>query len=65
MAQLEAVCRYLERSEPTNPAQLMIRRAMTLMEMNFMDILKHLAPEGLTQASFVTGIDPTDAPPPR
>ena len=62
LAQLDAVCRYLEINEPTNPAQLMIRRSMKVMEMNFMDILKHLAPEGLTQASFVTGVESSQEP---
>ncbi|QNP49103.1 type VI secretion system protein TssA [Diaphorobacter aerolatus] len=56
--QLELVSRYLEINEPTNPAPFLIRRAMKLMEMNFMDILKEMAPEGLNQASFITGIEP-------
>lgn len=56
--QLELVCRYLEVNEPTNPAPFLIRRAMKLMEMNFMDILKEMAPEGLNQASFITGVEP-------
>ena len=55
--QLELVCRYLEVNEPTNPAPFLIRRAIKVMEMNFMDILKNMAPEGLTQASFITGVD--------
>ena len=54
--QLELACRYLEIHEPTNPAPFLIRRAIKVMEMNFMDILKDMAPEGLTQASFITGV---------
>lgn len=55
--QLELVCRYLEINEPTNPAPFLIRRAVKLMEMNFMDILKEMAPDGLNQASFITGVE--------
>ena len=55
--QLELVCRYLEINEPANPAPFLVRRAMKLMEMNFMDILKEMAPDGLNQATFITGVD--------
>ena len=58
LRQLELVCRYLEINEPTNPAPFLIRRAMKFMEMNFMDILKEMAPDGLNQASFITGVEP-------
>ncbi|QIL79706.1 type VI secretion system protein TssA [Diaphorobacter sp. HDW4A] len=57
--QLELVSRYLEINEPTSPAPFLIRRAMKFMEMNFMDILKEMAPDGLNQASFITGVDPS------
>lgn len=57
--QLELICRYFEINEPTNPAPFLIRRAMKIMEMNFMDILKDMAPDGLNQASFITGVEPS------
>ncbi len=55
--QLEQVCRHLESHEPTSPAPMLIRRAIKLMDMNFMEVLQEMAPEGLTQASFVTGVE--------
>jgi type VI secretion system protein ImpA len=32
---LQAICAYLERSEPTNPAQLLLRRAERLIDKSF------------------------------
>lgn len=58
LRQLELVSRYLEINEPTNPAPFLIRRAMKFMDMNFMDILREMAPDGLNQASFITGVEP-------
>lgn len=54
---LELACQYIEKSEPTNPAPLLIRRAIKLMEMSFMDIVKNMAPDGLNQAMFITGAE--------
>lgn len=58
--QLELVCQYLERNEPTNPAPLLIQRAIKVMEMSFMDIVKNMAPDGLNQAMFITGAEASD-----
>ena len=53
---LDLVCQYYERSEPSSPLPLLIRRAQRLAEMSFLDILTDLAPDGLGQARMVTGI---------
>ena len=58
--QLELACQYLEQNEPTNPAPLLIRRAIKVMEMSFMDIVKNMAPDGLNQAIFITGVEASD-----
>lgn len=57
---LNAVCIYLEKNEPTNPALLLIRRAEKVMTMSFIDIIKNMTPDGLTQALFLAGEDNTD-----
>lgn len=54
---LDMVCQYLERNEPTNPAPLLIRRAKRLMTMDFMEIIRDLAPDGLTQIQTIAGLD--------
>lgn len=56
MRMLDKVCDFLERTEPTNPAPLLIRRAQRLMTMSFVDILRELAPEGVAAVSKVAGL---------
>lgn len=53
---LETVCRYIEKNEPTNPAPLLIKRAQRLMSLNFIDIIKELAPDSMGQIGVITGI---------
>ena len=55
---IDLVCAYLERTEPTNPAQLLLRRASKLINHNFLQLIKELAPEALNEAARVMGIDP-------
>jgi len=56
---LGRICDYLERNEPTNPAPLLIRRAQRLMTMNFVDILRDVAPEGVAAISRIAGLPET------
>ena len=53
--ELERVCQWLERHEPSNPAPLLIRRAQRLMNMNFIDIIRDMASNGLEQVETVVG----------
>lgn len=55
IAQLLVVAAYVEKTEPTNPAPLLIRRAARLMRMGFIDILRELSPESLAQVENITG----------
>lgn len=55
---IDLVCDYLERNEPTNPAQLLLRRARKLINHNFLQLIKELAPDALNEAARVMGIDP-------
>lgn len=52
---LGAVCEWIERQEPSNPAPLLIRRAQRLMSKSFIDLVRDLAPEGLTQLERLVG----------
>ncbi|MBL8301119.1 MAG: type VI secretion system protein TssA [Rhodanobacteraceae bacterium] len=52
---LDAVCEFLESTEPANPAPLLIRRARGLIGMDFLQILRELAPDGLAQAEMLAG----------
>ena len=57
---IDLVCDYLERTEPTNPAQMLLRRARKLVDLNFLQLIKELAPEGLNEAARTMGVDPSE-----
>lgn len=52
---LDLVCEFLERTEPANPAPLLIQRAKRLMTMSFVEIVKELAPDSLAQIEKISG----------
>lgn len=54
-AALERVCLWLEGHEPAHPAPLLIRRAQRLLDMSFLDIVRDLAPDGLSQVERLAG----------
>jgi type VI secretion system protein ImpA len=58
--ELDRVCAYLERHEPANPAPLLIRRAQRLLVMNFLDILRDVAPEGMSSIEKIAGLPPAE-----
>ena len=62
---IDLVCAYLDRAEPTNPAQLFLRRGQQLIGQNFLQLIKSLAPEALPGVANMVGVDPStlDAPP--
>jgi type VI secretion system protein ImpA len=54
---LQRVCEWIERNEPSNPAPLLIRRAQRLMSKSFIDIIRDLAPDGLSQIERIAGTE--------
>jgi type VI secretion system protein ImpA len=48
-AMLAKVCAYFETHEPGHPAPYLIRRVQQLIPLNFHDIIRNLAPQGLEQ----------------
>lgn len=52
------VCEYLERAEPANPAQLFLRRGSQLINQNFLQLMKMLAPDALSGVAGLVGVDP-------
>lgn len=56
---IELVCAYLERYEPTNPAQLLLRRAARLIDKNFLQLVRELAPEAVNEVARIMGVDPS------
>jgi type VI secretion system protein ImpA len=52
---LQRICQYYERTEPSSPVPLVLKRAARLAEMDFMQIIQDLSPEAVSQIRTVTG----------
>ena len=57
---IDMVCEFLERTEPTNPAPLFLRRARKLVNKNFIELVRELAPESLDQVARLVGLSPDE-----
>ena len=55
MRVLDKACDYFERHEPSSPVPLLLRRAKRLVSKDFMEILRDLAPDGVSQAENIGG----------
>jgi type VI secretion system protein ImpA len=55
---LDKVIAFLERTEPGNPAPLLIQRAKRLVGVSFIDIMNDLAPDALGSIQNITGRPP-------
>ena len=55
MRRLDEICDYYTRCEPSSPVPLLLRRAQRLVGMDFMDLLKDLAPGGISELRVVSG----------
>ncbi|CAN5333334.1 type VI secretion system protein TssA [soil metagenome] len=56
---LDAVCDWIARNEPTNPAPLLIKRAKRVMTKSFLDIIRDLAPDSIGRVLEMVG-DPEE-----
>ncbi len=56
---IEQICAFLEQAEPSNPAQLLLKRAQRLIDKNFLELLKELAPDALSEVAKLMGVDPS------
>ena len=54
---LDLITQYYERNEPSSPIPLLINRAKKMIDMNFIDIITELAPQGLNEARAISGIE--------
>lgn len=56
MRMMDKIANYFKSHEPSSPVPLLMQRARRLVNMDFLDVLKDVAPEGLKQAKNVGGI---------
>lgn len=57
MRMLDKITDYYSRTEPSSPVPLILQRAKRLMSKNFMEIMRDMAPDGLSQAQNIAGLD--------
>jgi type VI secretion system protein ImpA len=57
---LDVLCLYYEQHEPSSPVPLLLRRARRLSAMNFMEILRDLAPAGTPEVEVIRGREGTE-----
>jgi type VI secretion system protein ImpA len=62
---IDMVCEFLERTEPSNPAPLFLRRARQLVNHNFLQLMKELAPSMLPEVARIVGVDPESVESPQ
>ncbi len=55
---IDMVCEYLMQAEPSNPASLFLRRGRQLINHDFLQLMKVLAPDALSEVARVVGVDP-------
>lgn len=61
MRRLDEICAYYASHEPSSPVPLLLRRAQRLVGRNFLDLLKELAPGGVSELQHVAGVRDEDA----
>jgi type VI secretion system protein ImpA len=56
---LEEICAYYERNEPASPVPLLLKRAIGLVDKNFLAIMEDLVPDSVSQIKNISGITDT------
>lgn len=57
---IEKVCQYFERHEPSSPVPLLLRRAQRLVSKSFLDVIRDVCPDALSQIQAVGGVSEGD-----
>jgi type VI secretion system protein ImpA len=53
---IDEICAYLERTEPANPAPLLLRRGQRLLNKTFVELVADLAPDSVGQVKLIAGL---------
>jgi type VI secretion system protein ImpA len=57
---IDQILAYYRDNEPSSPIPLLLRRAQRLASMDFLALIRELAPDGLSQIQNITGATDTD-----
>lgn len=57
---LDLICEYYSRAEPSSPVPLLLMRAKRLVTKGFLEIMRDLAPDGVSQVELIGGIEPEE-----
>jgi type VI secretion system protein ImpA len=52
---LDKLCDYFDRNEPSSPVPILLRRAKRLINKSFMDIVRDMASNGVSQVELLRG----------
>jgi type VI secretion system protein ImpA len=53
---LDQICEFFARTEPSSPVPLLLQRARRLVNLNFVELLNDLSPDGLSQLKVIAGL---------
>lgn len=55
LRRIDDICDYYARAEPSSPVPILLRRAQRLVGMSFADLMKDLAPGGVSELQVISG----------
>jgi type VI secretion system protein ImpA len=55
--QIDRVCAYYRRYEPSSPVPLLLERAKRLVSKDFLEIIRDLTPSGVVEAELIGGVE--------
>ncbi|GAB2917605.1 hypothetical protein GCM10027093_65270 [Paraburkholderia jirisanensis] len=57
LLRIDEICEYYDRNEPSSPVPILLRRARRLVGKGFEDVLRNIAPGGLSELQMLLGPD--------
>ena len=61
LRELDRICAYYDAHEPASPVPMLLRRAKRLVNMSFFDIVRELAPSGVSEVETLRGPEVSDS----
>jgi len=52
---LDRLCEYFQKNEPSSPVPILLKRAQRLANKSFIDLVRDLAPDGVSQVELIRG----------